>query len=422
MLKAIPKIKGGALQFVLFIAVVIALLLMSFVLMGHTHHFFSKKTDLLVSLVKSNDIGLQKALGLPLTVGDTVPMVLHEDSGIDHKVTRDFWGVYEKYCIVSKAATNTFSSVALVGNGISENIPALYLQDNDRPMILVGKAKITGTAFLPKQGVKAGNIAGHSYQGNSLVYGQQQRSGSQLPRLSESFNSYLIGLEQLNRIGANTLDFKSSMQLQNSFKAPTQYVVGGVVDLRNCIFTGNIIIRAEQRILVRSQSQLRDVILIAPEIEIDDRVVGTFQAFATKRIKVGKGCTLLYPSALVVNGTKPTKKDLEERLPNIMIEAGTHISGTVMYQGNFEDQKFMPQIKMAEKSTLFGQLYCTQNLELKGAVTGSVFTNAFVALENGSIYQNHLYQGTINSSFLPMQYAGLLWKRQPTKTIAKCLY
>jgi len=68
-------------------------------------------------------------------------------------------------------------------------------------------------------------------------------------------------------------------------------------------------------------------------------------------------------------------------------------------------------------------VYCTANLELKGWVNGRVHTQAFVALENGRIYQNHLYNGRINGTVLPLSYAGLELEGQNTsKKLMKWLY
>jgi hypothetical protein len=68
-------------------------------------------------------------------------------------------------------------------------------------------------------------------------------------------------------------------------------------------------------------------------------------------------------------------------------------------------------------------VYCTKNLELNGRVRGNVTTDGFIALENGSIYQNHLYNGIINSKDLAKSYAGLLLaSREQNKKVIKWLY
>lgn len=101
------------------------------------------------------------------------------------------------------------------------------------------------------------------------------------------------------------------------------------------------------------------------------------------------------PTALVSDPA-----DLE---PNIFIGSGSGVQGMLLYLEDSETYKHVPQIRIAEGATLLGEVYCTKNLELKGRVLGKVHTDAFIALENGSIYQNHLYQGTIDRNGLPME-------------------
>ena len=94
----------------------------------------------------------------------------------------------------------------------------------------------------------------------------------------------------------------------------------------------------------------------------------------------------------------------------------------MIYLEETEANYYAPQIKLEENASVLGEIYCSKNLELRGMVSGHVSTDAFIAMENGSIYQNHLYNGSINSSGLPLEYAGLLSANLEVKNIAKWLY
>ncbi len=48
------------------------------------------------------------------------------------------------------------------GQNKRDQLAALYLKDNNKPLVLVGGTRIDGKAYLPKRGVKSGNIAGYS--------------------------------------------------------------------------------------------------------------------------------------------------------------------------------------------------------------------------------------------------------------------
>lgn len=420
------KIPAGSLQFVLFIGVVILLLLLAFVTLSHTHSFFGIKTDLFISTVRHADAGLKSMLNGQPAQQDTIDLPTPLDHPISLRGIKEHWGVFEKYSVVSISKKNRFVKSVLVGKKALEQLPALYLQNNGRPIIMVGKASITGDAFLPQQGIRTGNIAGNSFYGEPTLGGNQRLSSAQLPKLDQSVRNHLELLSQ-NQFRAHSgviLPFSHNMNYSNSFKQPTQYIYGDRIDLVGASLTGNLIIRASQKITVRAGSQLRDVILLAPEIEIKGKVIGTFQAIASKHISVGKGCVLGYPSALVtVAKRQNASRQATAQRPAIFVDSKTDILGLIVYMGPSEERQLLPQITLQDQVNLWGELYCEQHLELRGNVYGSVTTKAFRAIDGGSIYHNHLFNGNINSRQLPQQYVGLLMRDDSqSKGICKWLY
>lgn len=415
------KIKAGALQFVLFIGTLIAVLLLTFVLLHQTHSLFDKKTSRTVELIKKADLGLQYALQQDIPINDSIQLDLELDDGIKVSTIKTYWGIFEKYTTMSQFKNIRFVKSALVGGGVGPNFPALYLKDNDRPMIIAGKAKITGDAYLPKQGIRPGTIGGQFYQFTSPVYGKIRNSSSTLPVLNLELENHIkhVLVDEVGGFGQNSVRFSKNLTHSNSFESPTQYIYGDVLVLSGSDLRGNIIVKASQRIIVTRDCYLKDIVLTAPQITIETGFRGTLQAITSNKIKVEKGVVLEYPSALVVErGNRSNSK--EQREPNISIEKGAVIRGIVAYFENSEERTFYPQIRVGESALVHGEIYCEKNLELKGDVIGNVTTDAFVAMENGSVYQNHLFNGTINSSLLPQQYAGLLLNKE--KAVAKWMY
>ncbi|MEP3208640.1 MAG: hypothetical protein ABJN95_05600 [Maribacter sp.] len=420
------KIPAGSLQFVLFIGVVILLLLLAFITLSYTHSFFGNKTDLFISTIRQADAGLNYMLQDELIQQDSIGLPTNPDRPISLNGIKEYWGVYEKYTVASTSKKNRFVKSVLVGKKALGQLPALYLQNKERPLIIVGKASITGDAFLPQQGIRTGNIAGNAFYGESTLGGNQRTSSAQLPKLDQNLRDHLelVSQNQFRAPSEMILPFSHAMSYSNSFKQPTQFIYGDRIDLVAVSLTGNLIIRASQKITVRSRSQLQDVILLAPEIEIKGKVKGTFQAIASKHISVGKGCLLGYPSALVTvtKGQSATPSTAEQR-PAILVDSKTDVLGMIVYLGPSQGQQLLPQITVQDQVNLWGEIYCEQNLELKGNVFGSVTTQAFRAIEGGSIYQNHLFNGTINSAQLPQQYVGLLMSdASQSKGISKWLY
>ncbi|MFS4493180.1 hypothetical protein [Maribacter sp. 2308TA10-17] len=421
------KIKAGALQFVLFMGVVIALLLLTFITLAQTNSLFGKKTELLVETIKSADLGLSMALKSNMVLNDSLDIELPGDSPIEVRALRQYWGIFEKYTVLAKSKKNRFVKSVLAGSSSSEMLPALYLEDNQRPLIIVGNAKITGDAFLPKQGIRPGNIAGNSFYGTSMVNGRQRQSRSSLPQLNSEF------VQRVNQFSRNRIPNKNNQNLKlerglkatNSFEAPTKTIEGSEIILSGVFLSGNIEVHATRRIIVEATSQLQDIVLSAPEIIVKKGVVGSFQAIASKNIEVGRNCILEYPSALVVNHSTTNNQNANTvRKPDISVGQKSIVKGSIVYLMKGEkQQRFHPQIKIDTDAVVWGEVYCAQNLELKGKVFGSVNTYGFVALESGSIYQNHFFNGTIDSSRLPREYTGLpLTNNTSFKAITKWLY
>lgn len=415
------KVKAGALQFVLFMGAVIAVLLMTFVLLNHTHQLFDKKTSKVVAVVKRADMGIQYAMGQDLQNNVPTTLGLGLDDGIEVTMTKSYWGIFETYRAESKFKKIQLSKVALVGGRLENDFPALYLKDNDRPMIIAGSAKITGSAYLPKQGIRPGGISGRFYQFQTPVYGSTHESSKTLPQVDGGFKTNLKQMMMDDKVNSSVeqLQFKPNLVAANSFESPTQFMYGDVLRFSEGELKGNIVVKARGSITIGKGCAIQDVVFVAPKIMVEDGFTGRLQALATEEIQVGKKAYLRYPSALVVDrGDEPNPKN--RRIPHILIQDGAIINGVVGYFGTHEDNVLYPQIKVSEKALIQGEVYCEKALELKGTVLGKVATDSFIAMENGSIYQNHLFNGNIDATKLTAEYGGLLLNSD--KTVVKWMY
>ncbi len=419
------KIKAGALQLTMFVVVVIALLLAAFIILIHTHRAFKVQTDFVIETVNNTNKGIHHALSNNFQLHDTITVNLNDEDYKTLQVHRDYWGLFEKVTAISKIKTKTLKKIALVGASQPEiDRTALYVEDNNRPLVVVGDTKIKGVAYLPKQGIRTGNISGHSYYGERLIYGKEKTS-AKLPKLQSEIHAQIKVLPAIykNLDSESFLDLSRSRTHKNSFYKPIQVVYDPfTISLSEVSLTGHILIQSETKIVVDASSKLKDVVLIAPKIEIKNRVEGTFQAFATKEIKVGNHCRLNYPSTLVLKEksvTKETTTTNTKETPFIKVNKGSKIKGSIIYLGSSKSYK--SQVFIDNKTVITGEVYCNRNLELLGAVLGSVYTHGFVANQSGSVYQNHIYNGAIIVDELPQEYIGLVFKNSK-KGIAKWLY
>jgi len=415
------KLKAGALQLTLFIAVVIALILAGFILLVHTHKRFNIQTDYIIETSQNTNKGINQALINTIPLGDSINIKNEDNKTL--KVHREFWGVFEKIASVATIKKNKLKRVVLIGAIQPEkNRIALYVQDNNKPLVVVGNTKIEGTAYLSGRGVKPGTISGQSYYGSQLIYGATRRA-SILPKLLKETRTQLKSLSNsFVNIGPNQfLTLENGKTFSNSFLKPVQLVYSNSeITLSNINVTGNIVIQSNSKIVVNPTAILKDIILIAPEIDIRDSVKGNFQAIASKNINVSKNVVLEYPSALVLNETDMLQTSVSTK-SNIMVNDFSIIRGVILFSSQSKVNNYTSQIEITENAKVIGEVYCTENIELKGTVYGSVFTNNFIAKQSGSIYQNHIYNGTISVSELPEEYVGLSFNNSK-KVVLKWLY
>jgi len=417
------KLKAGSLQLVTFIVVVIALLLSAFVILIHIHKQFRIKTNHVIETVGLVDKGINYALQKENINADTVSLSLYEDDYKSLEVYKSFWGVFEKVYTKAKIKNTVLTKMALVGSKRDQKKQtALVLKDNNKPLVLVGKTKIEGKAYLPKRGVKSGNIAGASYYGENYIYGEMALSKS-FPKIDKTLLTQIKAL--CKGVGTNNkeieyIDLYASKKHVNSFENPLQLIYSTTeIRLSNVEISGHISVQSQAKIIVDASSKLTDVILIAPVIEIRNNVKGVFQAFATDRIGVAEHVSLSYPSALVLY--RDYVKD-ESNKP-YMIYVGNHseMNGNIIALGASLPNNYEAQIKINTNALIKGSIYCEQNLELRGTVFGTVYTNNFIIKEDNSIYQNHLFNARISSADLESEFVNLLIE-QSDKGIAKWLY
>ena len=415
------KIKAGALQLVLFVGALIAVLLFTFILLTHTHYLFEKKTEVTIALLQEANRGLELSFNKEIAVGSSLEIPLENDWGIDCTIRKEFWGILELRKVTATKGKSKFEKWAWVGK-VDTTSPSLYLANHQRPLVLAGDAKITGKVLLPERGVRMGNIGGNGYHFNQLIYGEQKQSQKILPHISDPIK---LGIETWaflqTKPSGNIVRLKKGMEVKNSFSTPTKIIEGDVLHFQNETLVGNIIIWASSEIIVENTADLRDVILIAPRITIKNGFIGNLQAFANEHIYLGKQCRLSYPSVLAFK-PKNVQGENHQLKPYLELDKSSEFMGIIAYLDDKEMNYHTPHIKIKSNTVVLGEVYSTQNVELRGDVIGRISTNGFVTHEHGNIYQNHLYNGTIDDTHLPREYVGLLYANEKPNGVLKWLY
>lgn len=409
------RLKAGALQYAIFVSVIIALLISTIISVAYLHQKIAVKADYFINNIDNTNLVFKSLSGISIDYGVPLKTEIKNSTVI---INKSHWGLFDYIQVQSRIHKEYFEKNALVG-GYNPDRPALYLQDADKPLVVVGDTKIIGTAYLPSAGIKRGDMGGHSYTGDKLIYGSTLSSRPSLPKPVN--RNYFIDSDTTFEKGISRyINLREKDTWVNSFNDTLLIVKNpSFIELRYKKLTGKILIQSDTLIRVYPTSRLKDVILVAPVVEIKDKVAGNFQIIAGKRIYIGKDVNLSYPSALIL-----ADKDLTETTPtqntqpDILLDDNSSVAGGVVYLTKVKKKNnYSAQIRINSTSQITGEIYCEGNLELKGRINGSVYTRGFVANEFGSIYQNHLYNAVIDATLLPVEYTGIIFEHQHRKVI-----
>ncbi len=416
MFKYNKKVSAGALQYVLVIGIIILIILLSFLQFINLQQKLENKRGFYGKAIL-NTINGFNYYSLHSSEDLSKELQFSDNGNEETTFVVSKWGVYDLVRVNSKVKNEEFSKTALMGS-INKERKSVYLVENNAPLVIVGKTRIIGNAYLPMRGVKRGNISGVSYYGDELVYGSIRTSSSSLPE--NSFIKHLYSINNsIDESDSDALDIEIKEGIVNSFNSKTLVYRDYLpILLEEVSLKGNIIIQSFSKIVVTGDSTLEDVLLIAPEIEVKSETKGSFQAFASKRIIIGENVKLTYPSCLVLN----YDSDRVEENDGIYIDSGTFVKGGVYFlQKESNERNLDPQVKINTNAVITGELYCQGNTELLGTVIGELYTNNFISKQNGRRYINHIYDGVMNAHDLSDNYIGILGNDN-RKGVSKWLY
>lgn len=406
MTQLVRKIEAGALQYAIAISIVIGGILAAFLLYTHIQLKLSKQSNWASTAIAVAEDGVRYSHTQSIAYSDS--LFLQRGDKTILSLQKEHWGIYDILSSTGKSHTYSHTIKSLTGNVVEEGKRLALHMDNDiQPLVVVGNTGIFGNVQLAESGVKPGAIAGTYFQGDKLIYGNEGRDFSELPAISEEKYNYLQDL--INGTIPNSfkkINLLKEKHRERSFNETTSlFYSRDEIYLDQHSLAGNIMIISKKRIRVSAFAKAQHILLIAPEIQIETGAEVQLQAFASKRIILEEGSSLLYPSALVL-----FSKDVEDnhKFPKITLQERAVVEGSVVLLQKIKQQKKQTDVLIATTAQVYGEVYCEGYLEHKGEVYGSVYTDYFAVNEKGSFYINHLKNGVIDSRNTPPTYGGII--------------
>lgn len=288
----------------------------------------------------------------------------------------------------------------LIGDYEEEAYPALYLADTDLELKVSGNTNLKGKLILPKRGIKRAFIEGKNFSRDNLYEGKIGESERKLPELNPKYVDY--SLKELMPEDRNYLVTLPNDSLF-SFHNPTAYYYSeNPIFIQEHKLKGNLIIESSDSIVVDSNTELNNVILIAPVVQISSGFQGKLQVYSKERIEIEDDVTLHYPSFLsLLDDDELFRRAVS---PAIKIGKNVLVSGEIILVSTSPDFRNPVQLLIQEESRIIGTVYNVGDTQLKGSINGSLFTKRFFLKTKSSTYTNHLLDAEIDNSILPDYY------------------
>lgn len=400
-------LKAGALYYAIFIAFVIALACVVMMMNSQLHQFIVTQYAQSAKLernIQSAFVLLNEDPSL-VNMNATKDIQLYDNNEDFVTIEKRRWGVFNRVKISALWKNREQSKIGLIGNDLSKsNHVALYLADKERYLSVSGRSLLKGNCFLPSLGIRRAYIEGKSFMGVNLVEGKMEKSDKNLPELDmkpiEEEVAYIVQNYGTLDSAVHAGVMAGTEEIKHSFYQKTlNFFSPDWIYLNNLRLMGNIRIISAKGIIVNSSNILNNIIMVAPKVEIKDGFSGSIQVFATDTLIVGRKCSFLSPSALVMLSTQGK--------PRMIIGEGARLKGDIVIARKEGDQ-VKPELQLFKGIKVEGQIYADGMVELRGAISGSLYCNGFVLRTPNATYENHLLDVVIDYSSLSTHYAGMV--------------
>ena len=418
------KTRASILQYVLTIGLLSIMLLSGFV--GWIYYVVQIK-----KIQKTEIEGQKKVQDLMLFLPNEIEIPLGEkqmlsDSiglGTALEIEHRFHGIFNWYGINGIVNKKAYHKSAFYGDVSPNPSMSLMIPNNGRTLYLAGRAELSGTVYTSGGGIRSSAMGGTNSSFSSKQIGQLniKKSEAKLPQIAADLKQHLHNLID-DRLWSPQEFTQEQGSVVHSFSKPLKIIeFNEFKSLAAIQYIGNVWIRSTFPIEIQASAVLKDVLITAPKITIEEGFTGQFQAIASKSIHVEKNCFLQYPSVLWVKELDSISSTSEG--PKIFIGSDSNVLGYVGYeQNNPSENPPAPDLYIEDRAKVYGQVYVMGNTELKGAIQGSLYSEDIVAFHQGILYKNHLFNGKILIDQRVSEFVDFRWENPRKQKIMQWLY
>ena len=244
-------LKANSIAYSIMISIVVGVFCYCFIAMSGYSRMHQERLFTHNELVSENASAMHYFLGKVETLRSTDAGNVLDNKGVQSKGEIFPWGFYDVLITESVFKKDTITRAALVGAKQQEQSLGLYLPDANKALFMVGDAKIVGTAYLPKRGIKQGYISSNSYRTSTLLEGVTHHSNSILPAL----RSFPLAYELANTKKVYMEELADTLAIYNTFRDPTLVIETNSNELSGKNYSGNIALKAKDSIFIRKNTK-----------------------------------------------------------------------------------------------------------------------------------------------------------------------
>lgn len=385
-------IKASSLYIVVVISVIIAILTTSFITVAFFYrqeYLKNQRYSRLLSNLESADAILLSTDHKEFNSDEIIDLYGRQTDSII--VRKESWGLYD--LAIGKAFTldDTLRNAFLIGKDTSKDPAAIYLSDEDRPLSVSGDSRIVGDAILPESGIRQSYVDGRTYTGKKLVDGAVKVSKRTLPAVSDEIIQRINELFDIDKQpGTNTL---AESVKRSFFNSPLMLDLSdNSVDLTGISLQGKIILVSDTTVFIKKTTSLKDIIICAPVIYIEEGFQGNAQFFARDSIIAEKKTIFDYPSVMAV--LKPEDSKIQAK---IELGEGSSFSG-ILFAHEKSRSDLQTIISLGKDSAVKGEIFASGFIKLDkpASIYGKVSGHRFIIKASSVLYENYLIDILIN--------------------------
>lgn len=408
------RLGAGVLQLALAIGLVVAVVCSSMIILAYYGRLIERRQMIQAILRDNAWSGIQYAMdireSLPYYQERTYDLF---DEGTDSvSLVRVPWGLFDILGASTSRGQFSVSRYALVGV-LPDTLTqaAIYLPGSQGELSLAGTTVIVGNVYVPEGKVRMGFLAGKDFSGDKLVNGKRFKSAGVMPAFDSLSLSHLLATVEPTNYNSKIRLLEDLAQREFSFDAPNinLFRTDGVLEIRDSL-SGNLIIHSSQKVIVHPSAFLRDVIVLADEIDILDGFKGSAQFVASSSIDIGKDCRLYYPSA--VSLVKARTDSL------IVIGDSSLVEGIVAIPGFDQTLASRGRLHLKSGASVLGYIYCNATAVIDGTIRGHITTARFEARSSDNYLLDAVIRADRRPDYLPAPHS---WSTSRKSTLVKWL-